>query len=152
MDWALFTKRLVAEHHSDPQTVRKIELATAQAQSALSNLASMGHQFHLAPGPGESLPLWPRTLFHATDAPNGRVIYNQLEANALGPGWADDLAQAQHEHGVALQFAGRGGVGRLALPTAQFAPQSESERIAERTKIREEAKAALLARKGTTKW
>lgn len=135
---------LVALHHDEPQIVRRIETALHEVGVGLAALASLGHMYHLADGQPPQGDEWPKLLFHATDAPAGRLIYNPDEASALGPGWAETLQDAQQKAGIAAQFAGRAGVGSQALPTTLVAPQTEDERIAERTRLRDEARANLI--------
>lgn len=150
MDWREFRRALAVEHFNQPQHLRRVDLAIAALAPALADLASMGHVFHLAPGPGSAPFPWPRLYFHATDAPNGRIVHDARELGELGPGWAETLDEAQYEMGKATQDAGRGGIVRQALPTATFAPLTEPERIAERERIRAEARARAVAAKWPT--
>jgi hypothetical protein len=55
---------------------------------------------------------WPRLLFHAEKAPNGRLCLNEFEKMELGDGWFETLDDAQHWDGTQAQFEGRGGVKR----------------------------------------
>lgn len=144
MDLSNFRRKLIVQHHQSPTDVRRIELAVAEISGALDTLASMGHMFHLEDGPEPARDEWPKLMFHASDSPNGRVVHSEAEALALGFGWHEDPAQAHQLRGLATQFAGRGGVTRMALPAVTSAPQNEEERIAERNKIRAEARTNLL--------
>lgn len=144
MDLSNFRRQLVNAHHTSPRDVRRIDLAVTELSGALDTLASMGHLFHLEEGPEVPRDEWPKLMFHGSDSPNGRLVYSELEARSLGYGWHEDPAAAQELRGVATQFAGRGGVTRMALPAAQFAPLTEDERIAERNRIRAEARENLI--------
>lgn len=147
MNWEAFRKRLVAEHHSEPQVVRAIELSVAAAQEALSTFARYGHQFHLVAGPEPPPELWPRLFFHATSAPNGRVIRGEDELSALGPGWFDEAAVAFAEEANAKYYAGRGGRGRKGLPAVISQRPNENERLAARLQQHSEAREEALKEK-----
>lgn len=144
MDLTDFQRGLIVQHHSNPQDALRISKAVGELSSALDTLASMGHLFHLAAGLGVPPAAWPRVLFHATDATEGRVVYTPEEAKALGPGWHEDPAEAHHLAGVAAQFAGRAGRGSLALPMVLGSTPSESQRILDRTQSRADARATLI--------
>lgn len=104
--------QLAAIHHGTPQVQVRIDQALRDIEQQLQALAGLGHQFHLEPGPPVELPEWPKTVFHVTSAPNGRVVRDLGELLELGPGWFSTLEAAQHADGIETQFAGRGGVKR----------------------------------------
>lgn len=148
MDWHALRRDLLAQHAASPQETRYVELGVAQAQEALSTLARLGHPFHLVAGLGpHPSETWPRLFFHTTDAPKGRVVYSQGEADSLGPGWKDIPSEANQAAGVAAQFGGKAGQGNQALPTVISPPQTEFERVTSRMLQHEQAKAAALAGK-----
>jgi hypothetical protein len=107
---------LLGQHHDKPQNLMRVQHAFRAMGEALAELASMGHQFHLAEGPPGQGEIWPRLYFHAKAAPNGRLVHSPFELGDLGPDWYPTLDQAQHADGMATQFAGRGGIGRRDLP------------------------------------
>lgn len=107
---------LLAQHHAKPQEVARVGHAFRAVAAALAELASMGHPFHLAEGQAVEGEIWPRLYFHIDSAPNGRLVYSQWDLADLGAGWYPTLDQAQHADGMAVQFAGRGGIGRRDLP------------------------------------
>lgn len=119
MDWAGLRRQLIGEHSGDQRDVAYLQIALADAERALDQLARMGHQFHLEPGPGSPLAEWPRMMFHVTSAPNGRLIRSVYEQWDLGDGWCDSLEEAQIRDGEAQQFRGRAGVNRRALPVVR---------------------------------
>ena len=102
--------------HSQPQRLAIAERALASIAEGLRDLAGLGLLAHLAPGPAPVEPEWPRVLFHADAAPNGRLVRDQWEASELGPGWAESFNEAAHGAAVDYQYAARGGVQRRGLP------------------------------------
>lgn len=128
MDWQGLSRQLLAEHQHEPQTLGRLELALKMAQEALQLMAGHGHVYHLAEGPGEKLPEWPRKLYHVDSSPNGIIIYSEEEAIALGPGWFDSFQKAQFWDGLETQFNGRGGVAKSPrVPAPIFAMQTTSD-------------------------
>jgi len=116
MDWQGL-RRYLQSLRTHPQELARLDRALAMAEEGLQVLSSMGHTYHLEPGPGKPLAEWPRRMYHITAAPNGRWVGSEYELWDLGPGWCDTLSEAQHRDGYAQQMAGRGGVNRRALPT-----------------------------------
>lgn len=112
MDWQGLSRRIAADHPHKPQILGRCEVAIASAREALQILASHGYHFHLAEGNGSEYPKWPRKLYHVDTAPNGILVYNEKEAEELGPGWFDTLQKAQFWDGMERQFQGRGGIPR----------------------------------------
>lgn len=110
MDWQGLSRQMMAEHQQQPQILGRLEMAINQAREALQIMAGHGHVYHLAEGPGEKHPEWPRRLYHVDSAPNGIIVYTEKEAEDLGPGWFDSLQKAQFWDGLETQFNGRGGV------------------------------------------
>ena len=112
---ALRTK-LHAERHGESQVCHEITHGLALVEEGLKMLGRLGYQLHLEEGPPVELSAWPKVMFHAKSAPNGRVVNSRWDLEELGDGWFDTIAEAQHWDGVATQFAGRGGVSRRDLP------------------------------------
>lgn len=122
MDWLLFRAALVnlPEYHEQPQLVRRLDIALAELRSGLEYLASRGHVFHLAEGPGPSdSAKWPRLVFHLEKAPRGFSCLCEQDFDLLGGhagGWHDTLDEAKHSAGMDKQFQ-RGGIfPRSGLP------------------------------------
>jgi hypothetical protein len=92
-----------------------LQVALSQVDEGLAGLARLGHQMHLEEGPPPPLEEWPRVFFHL-NFPQGRLVRSRWELADLGEGWYPTLEQAQHQDGVAVQMAGRGGVGNRNLP------------------------------------
>lgn len=144
MDLSAFKLALIVQHHTKPQEAMKIELACRALSEALGSLASMGHLFHLEPGAAPLTDEWPKLLFHFSDSPDGRKVYSAAEAAELGPGWSPDPIEAQRLGGIATQDAGKGASGTVALPAVLYPLPTEPDRIAERARLRAEAKADFL--------
>lgn len=143
-DLVALQTRLLATHHSKPQTQELVRGALALVAEGLRRLEALGLQFHLDPGPGSVGDEWPRMMFHVDAAPNGRLVRSRWELADLGPGWFNTLEEAQHADGVATQFAGRGGIGRRDLPVPI---QIQSETLMGPDPRREALKREFLARK-----
>lgn len=147
MDWQGLSRKIAAEKHDHPHALSRCEHALGMAREALQLLSAHGYVFHLAEGAGESLPDWPRKLFHVDLAPNGRLVFTQQEAEELGAGWFDTLARAQFWDGMETQFQGRGGVPKSPrVPAVIYAPlllsAEEVQRVAEFKRMVAEFKAA----------
>ena len=116
--------RYCAKHAAEMDSRTQPEVALCSAREALQILAGHGHQFYLAPGSGETFPEWPKRLFHVDQAPNGRQVFSQQDAEDLGPGWFDSFQKAQFWDGMETQFNGRGGVPKSprvpAVPVAEL--------------------------------
>lgn len=140
--------RLLAEHHAKPQNLSRIEHEFGRLGEALAALAALGHLYHLAEGSPGSGEVWPRLYFHVHAAPNGRVVNSRWELAELGPGWFPTLDEAQHDDGVATQFAGRGGVGRKSLPAVVAGAEVAVASLDER---REAIKREFVARQRAAK-
>jgi hypothetical protein len=112
-------------------------VAVKQLEEGLGALASLGHYYHLEEGLTHIELTWPRLLFHAEKAPNGRLCLNEFEKFELGTGWFETLEAAQHWDGTQAQFEGRGGVKRdrqallpLGLGSVKQNPTSNADLIA----------------------
>lgn len=128
MDLSALRARLQGEHHSSPQDCEAIRHAADGISNGLDALARLGHLYHLEPGPPVPGEIWPRLMFHAEAAPNGRLVASPYEAYELGTGWFFTLAEAQHAEGMRAQFAGRGGIGDRSVPmllNGAVGPQAE---------------------------
>lgn len=139
MDLTPLRIQLEARHHNDQQALRRIQWAIEHLSEGLGTLASLGHPMHLEPELRRLELGWPRILFHADSAPNGRIVYGQAEADELGPDWFASANEAAHADGVKTQFAGRGGIQTRSVPAIivdeiakalDFGPTND-ERIAE---------------------
>lgn len=126
MDWAGLRRHLQSLY-TDQQVLARLTHGIALAEEGLEMLASLGHRYHLAPGPGKPFSKWPRLMYHISAAPNGRWVRNEYELWDLGEGWCDSLSEAQHRDGFAQQMTGRGGVNRKALPTVVPGSASQDE-------------------------
>src|SRR5262249_5696026 len=90
----------------------KVDHATRLLEEGFNMLASMGHPFHLVPGPEPSdadLWDWPKKMF-ALHCPEGRVCWYEAEVRELGDGWFSSWAEVQRAAGLEAQYLGRGGV------------------------------------------
>ncbi len=116
MDLNYIRVRHQADHYNSPQNCEAIRLAVDSVSGGLATLARLGHPYHLEPGVLHPPDEWPKTMFHAEAAPNGRLVRSEYEARELGAGWFFTLQDAQHWDGVRAQFAGRGGVGHENVP------------------------------------
>lgn len=63
------------------------------------------------------------------------MVWGEAEAAELGAGWFETLADAQHDSGRRVQYAGRGGVGLNGLP-------APLELVDDETLLRQAAEAA----------
>lgn len=127
--------KLVAEHYSQPQVVARINSAIEELANGLTTLASLGHQFHLEPGPASPGDKWPKLMFHVSSAPNGRVVNSEWDLTDLGNGWFETLETAQHANGVQVQFAGRAGQGHANVPMVVNLPESANSEDTRRQEI-----------------
>ena len=113
--WEMLRNDLMGRHPDDMQKCRIIEVSLHEAEEALTKLGSIGHQFHLEPGPPLQRSGWPKTVWHADG--RSHIVYHPLDVNALGEGpWCDTLEEAKRLAGVRTQFAGRAGVRTANLP------------------------------------
>lgn len=142
MDLSLLRTKLIAEHYAQPRDIHRLKLAFIDIEAGLAVLSSMGHLQHLEAGPAPPESEWPKVMFHATQAPQGRMIYNPSEAETLGPNWSPDPERAAELHGTAIQNAGKAGIGNRSLPVATSPALSENQRLEAR---QESARAARLA-------
>lgn len=109
------TRAKLAHHHQDaPQRAMLADMALAQAQEAITRLASLGHRFYLVEG--EALPPleWPKMVYHRSQAP--RIVASQQHLDELGPGWFDHPEKALTAEALAVQAEGRGGIPKTTLP------------------------------------
>lgn len=113
MNFHDLSARLAAHHQDHPQRSRLAELALSKVQEGLSELAALGHNFHLEDGPQDPPQEWPKMVYHANWR-EGRVVGSSEELSELGPGWFDHPAKVDQAEGLATQFEGRGGVPKPA--------------------------------------
>lgn len=117
MDFAGFRRQILAAHSGKPQEAAALEYALRELENSMTTLARLGHVWHLEPGTGPALPEWPRMMFHATSAPNGRLVTSEFALADLGPGWFDSLEEAQYSEGVKASWRGKTGRNGKTLPT-----------------------------------
>jgi hypothetical protein len=131
------------------QSVQQIRSALSLVAEGLRMLEVMGEQYHLSPGPQPPMAEWPRIMFHALSAPNGRMVQSEWELADLGEGWWPTLEEAQLHEGENAQWRGRGGVerGRRVALRAADITALDSTALADG---RLEALAALVAAGATT--
>ena len=121
MNWTRLREQLLVHHSSHMQNSARIELALKAVEDGLSELAQLGHPFHLEEGPGKELEEWPKMMYHMRGSPEGRLVRSPEDLEELGPGWYNSWADAQKARGFKSQFNGRGGVKTAGLP-ATIAP------------------------------
>jgi hypothetical protein len=117
-EWSLVHQQL--EAGLDWHQQHEVDLALREVEQAMAVLVRLGKPVHLRPGhapPG--IWEWPRTVY-SVFAPQGREVSCQAELDELGSDWFPSLEEAQHEHGMRVQFAGRGGVGANTLPAIRM--------------------------------
>lgn len=110
MNWQAFRNDLVNDpsHHERPQHTALIDRSFALVREGLQQLASLGHQFHLAEGPAPEKPRWPRMVY-SLDHPRGFFCLCQQDFEFLGEGWYDTLDEVKLAAAIKEQYKGRGG-------------------------------------------
>lgn len=146
MSLPVLRERVLASLIDSPQATARAEHALRELSTALAALAGMGHQFHIAPGPGPTLDEWPRQIFHLEQAPRGRLCRTVWDFWDLGPDWFFTLGEAQQASGMKAQNAGRGGVFTSGLPALTSSPPTDDFEIDD-TAAR--LKAEFFATRGT---
>lgn len=116
---------LAAHHRDHAQRGALAQIGISEVESGIARLASLGHAFHLVPGPMSVVDRWPRMVYHATRAPDGHEVLCQQdldELNNADGGWADTPQDAANRAGFATQLQGRGGISTgqamVLVPTA----------------------------------
>ena len=123
MDWNALHAKLAEHHAGAPQRAKLAEMAVQAAREDIGQLASLGHNYHLAEGPADPPQEWPKMVYHVHQEP--RIVHHESELAELGPGWYDHPEKARTAEATAFQFAGRGGVGGAGLPALTGGPSAE---------------------------
>lgn len=131
---------LSAQHSGKAQEMARLGRALDLVAEGLRDLDAMGHHYHLAEGDGPQVPEYPKVLFHATSAPNGRLVRSEFEDRALGVGWFETLEEAQHWDGHHHSMRGRGGLTRGGLPMRLDDFEPVEARLARKAELWHEAR------------
>jgi len=111
LDWR---QRLLAEWPNNLQKHYLAQAAVRELDKALEVLATLGFLLHIEEGAAETVPQWPRMVFHIRAG--SREVTCQADLDELGPDWYPSMEEARHAAGMTKQMQ-RGGVFDRALPS-----------------------------------